>query len=70
MAHWDTSGLLKLFLAEADSADFEALAAQGGLPPQPSSPGTRRGRPFCVVKEKARCPREKAGDGIRICSQT
>ena len=32
MAHWDTSGLLKLFLAEADSAVFEALAAQGGPP--------------------------------------
>ena len=32
MAHWDTSGLLKLFLAEADRAVFEALAAQGGPP--------------------------------------
>ncbi len=32
MAHWDTSGLLKLFLAEADSPAFEALAAAGGQP--------------------------------------
>jgi hypothetical protein len=27
MAHWDTSGLLKLFLAEPDSSTFAALAA-------------------------------------------
>ena len=32
MAHSDTSGLLKLFLAEADCAVFETLAAQGGPP--------------------------------------
>ena len=32
MAHWDTSGLLKLFLAEADSSLFEGLAAAGGPP--------------------------------------
>ena len=29
MAHWDTSGLLKLFLAELDAPAFEALAARG-----------------------------------------
>ena len=32
MAHWDTSGLLKLFLAEADSPAFAALAAAGTVP--------------------------------------
>ena len=32
MAHWDTSGLLKLFLAETDSPAFEALAAVDGPP--------------------------------------
>jgi hypothetical protein len=32
MAHWDTSALLKLFLAEPDSSAFEALAAVGGPP--------------------------------------
>ena len=30
MAHWDTSGLLKLFLAEPDSSLFASLAATGG----------------------------------------
>jgi predicted nucleic acid-binding protein len=30
MAHWDTSGLLKLFLAEADSPTYAALAAVSG----------------------------------------
>lgn len=30
MAHWDTSGLLKLFLAETDAPKFAALAAAGG----------------------------------------
>lgn len=30
MAHWDTSGLLKLFLAEPDATTFAALAAAGG----------------------------------------
>ncbi|HWB02473.1 MAG TPA: type II toxin-antitoxin system VapC family toxin [Verrucomicrobiales bacterium] len=32
MAHWDTSGLLKLFLAETDSSLFEGLAAAGSPP--------------------------------------
>lgn len=32
MAHWDTSGLLKLFMQEADSPAFEALAASGSVP--------------------------------------
>jgi predicted nucleic acid-binding protein len=32
MAHWDTSALLKLFLAEADSSAFAALAAVGSTP--------------------------------------
>jgi hypothetical protein len=32
MAHWDTSGLLKLFLAEPDAPTFAALAAAGGPP--------------------------------------
>jgi predicted nucleic acid-binding protein len=32
MAHWDTSALLKLFLAEADSLVFVALAAGGKQP--------------------------------------
>ena len=32
MAHWDTSGLLKLFIHEADSSTFEALAAVGTVP--------------------------------------
>ncbi len=32
MAHWDTSGLLKLFLSEADSPVYAALAAAGGVP--------------------------------------
>jgi predicted nucleic acid-binding protein len=27
MAHWDTSALLKLYLAEADSADFEKIVS-------------------------------------------
>lgn len=30
MAHWDTSGLLKLFLAETDTPIFAAIAASGG----------------------------------------
>jgi predicted nucleic acid-binding protein len=30
MAHWDTSGLMKLFLAETDAPTFAALAAAGG----------------------------------------
>lgn len=30
MAHWDTSGLMKLFLAEPDSHTFAALAATTG----------------------------------------
>lgn len=32
MAHWDTSGLLKLFMNEADSPAFIALAATGAVP--------------------------------------
>lgn len=32
MAYWDTSGFLKLFLQEADSPSFEALAAAGTTP--------------------------------------
>ena len=32
MAHWDTSALLKLFLAEDDSTVFCALAAEGNTP--------------------------------------
>jgi hypothetical protein len=32
MAHWDTSASLKLFLAEADSLVFVALAAGGKQP--------------------------------------
>lgn len=32
MAHWDTSGLLKLFFAEADSPTFATLAAAGTVP--------------------------------------
>lgn len=32
MAHWDTSGLLKLFIHEEDSSTFEALAAVGTVP--------------------------------------
>ncbi|MBM3889415.1 MAG: type II toxin-antitoxin system VapC family toxin [Verrucomicrobia bacterium] len=32
MAHWDTSALLKLFLAEADSPVFTALASSRGAP--------------------------------------
>jgi predicted nucleic acid-binding protein len=32
MAHWDTSALLKLFLTEADTATFAALAAAGSVP--------------------------------------
>jgi predicted nucleic acid-binding protein len=32
MAHWDTSGLLKLFMNEADSPTFAALAASGPAP--------------------------------------
>jgi hypothetical protein len=32
MAHWDTSGLLKLFLIEADSAVFVGIAAAGSPP--------------------------------------
>ncbi len=33
MAYWDTSTLLKLYLAEPDSARFEALAIASPLPP-------------------------------------
>jgi predicted nucleic acid-binding protein len=32
MAHWDTSGLLKLFLAEPDSPTYAALAAASTVP--------------------------------------
>ena len=32
MAHWETSGLLKLFMNEADSPTFAALAASGSAP--------------------------------------
>lgn len=32
MAHWDTSGLLKLFINEADSPTFATLAAAGTVP--------------------------------------
>lgn len=29
MAHWDTSGLLKLFIDDEDGSTFKALAAAG-----------------------------------------
>ena len=32
MAHWDTSALLKLFLAENDSSGFSSIAAEGSDP--------------------------------------
>ena len=32
MAHWDTSGLLKLFMNETDSPAFATLAASGAVP--------------------------------------
>ncbi|MDB6136945.1 MAG: hypothetical protein JWO94_17 [Verrucomicrobiaceae bacterium] len=32
MAHWDTSGLLKLFMSESDSSAFALLAAEGTRP--------------------------------------
>lgn len=44
MAHWDTSALLKLNLAEPDSAQFEALAAAQSTPPTTAFIARHEGR--------------------------
>ena len=51
MSYWDTSALVKLYVQEADAAQFEALALAASVVTGPSR-CMKRGRCFVGVRRR------------------